>query len=159
MDGPDLAKLRQSFLTCREELKHEYGVLASRLTAYITSQAFMVSAFAVSMNNGGYPWSRDYRLWFPGLLALMGVVLSVRAYPGIRGVCQIIERWHIQQKRLLDEPSDTLEDWVVLRQPTVATVNERNLWFAKTSCWIFGVAWALMGVIAAWAYSVSGLSR
>jgi hypothetical protein len=150
-ESPDL---RGSFQVCRDELKHEYGVLASRLTAYITSQAFLVSAFAVAMNNSDPAWGSRYRLLFPLLLSIMGVVLSVRANPGIKGVCQIIERWHIRQSELLAVATDELDDWEVLRQPTVATVNERNLWFAQTSPWIFGASWTLMGLIVIWASTV-----
>jgi hypothetical protein len=149
--GPISTNYRESFKICREELNHEYGVLSSRLTSYITSQSFLVSAFAVAMNNVGSHWTHEYRLYFPVLLVFVGVSLSARAHPGIKGVCQIIHNWHVRQNKLF-ETSDELDDWEILRHEQVASVNERNLWFAQTSSWIFGIAWILMGVIAIWAY-------
>jgi len=140
------ARVRQAFKVCRAEVEHEYGVLANRLNSYMTSQAFLVSGYAISMGNMNPAWGNRFSLYFPLLLSLVGILLSIRAQPGITGVCDIISQWHDKQSALF-ELGLGLEDYDVLRRDTVKSIHDRTLWFAQTSHWIFGVAWFLMALL------------
>jgi hypothetical protein len=141
------AKYQAAFRTCRDEIKHEYGVLANRLNSYITSQAFLVSGYAISMGNMNPTWGNQYRLLFPLLLSVLGVVLTIRAHPGIAGVCQVIQHWHVKQKDLF-KTGAKLDDYSVLKHDSVKKIHDSNLLFAQTSTWIFGSAWILMAGLA-----------
>jgi len=143
----DDAQVQQSFRVCRNEIQHEYGVLATRLNSYITSQAFLVPGYAVSMGNANPYWGPTFSLYFPLLLCLVGGLLTVRAHPGISGVCTIITEWHKRQDDLFDTGAD-LDDYVVLKRQSVRGIHDSNLYFAQTSTWIFGLAWFLMAILA-----------
>ena len=141
------AQVQQAFRTCRDEIKHEYGVLANRLNSYITSQAFLVSGYAISMGNMNPVWGTSFRFWFPMLLAVLGIVLSIRAHPGIAGVCEIIQRWHTKQDELF-ETGAPLDEYSVLKKHSVRSIHDNNLRFAQTATWIFGGAWLVMAAFA-----------
>jgi hypothetical protein len=134
---------------CRDEVMHEYNVLANRLTSFITSQSFLVSAYAVSMNNVNPSWGDSYRLVFPLLLSAVGIVLSVRANPGITGVCDVINKWHERQEAIFLE-SPHLEEYAVLQRPTTRDYHQRSLLFAEASAWIFIVTWLALGRLSVW---------
>jgi hypothetical protein len=84
----------------RREDTQEWTLLTNRVNSYITSQAFLVSGFAASMAN---PDLR-FRLCFPVILSTIGIIASVRAYPGIDGACKIIQLWHDKKTKLLEDP-------------------------------------------------------
>ncbi|MDR3691649.1 MAG: hypothetical protein P4L46_19880 [Fimbriimonas sp.] len=141
------AKIQQSFRVCREEVKHEYGVLANRLNSYITSQAFLVSGYAVSMANTNPVWGSAFRLVYPLILCILGMILSIRAKPGISGVCRVIQQWHAKQSELFRSGA-SLDDYSVLRHDSVKKIHDNNLIFAQSSTYIFGGAWILMGLLS-----------
>src|SRR5579859_1525648 len=137
----------QAFKTCRDEVMHEQKVLAARLTSYITSQSFLISAYAVSMNNWGPPRSAHYRLAFPLVLCLLGFLLSLRANPGIVYASQVIHRWHEKQDQLLvDHPE--LSEFDVLRSNSLVRKRVRDQWFAQTAAYIFALAWITFAAIS-----------
>lgn len=137
------------FRICRDEIKHEYNVLANRLNSYITSQAFLVSAYAISMGNMNPDWGRQFRVAFPVALCIVGILLSLRAHPGIVAVCNVIQAWHDRQDDLFDKYTD-IEEYAVLRHRGRAKDNARNLTFAQGATLIFGVGWLYMGGLAYW---------
>lgn len=144
-----------AFKMCREEVKHEYNVLTGRLTTYITSQAFLVNAYAVSMNNTNSHWGTIYQAILPSALCIFGFLLTLQAYFGIDAVCKIIQAWHAHQLELLDAHPE-LDHWTILGQSNIRHVNSKSLTFARYSTWIFGLAWILMGGIAFWMTLLSG---
>lgn len=84
----------------RREDTQEWNLLSARINSYIMSQSFLVSAYAASMAN---PDLR-FRLCFPILLSTIGIVASLRAYPGIDGACRIIQLWHEKKEKILEDP-------------------------------------------------------
>jgi hypothetical protein len=56
----------------RAEVRHEFNLLSSRLNAYITSQSFLVIAFALSMSNMNPRWPSPLRVMLPTALAILG---------------------------------------------------------------------------------------
>ncbi len=148
------AQILQSFQVCRAELHHEYDVLATRLNSYITSQAFLVSGYAISMGNMNPAWGREFSLYFPLLLSMVAIMLSFRAHPGIRGACNVITRWHHREADLF-QLGRGLEDYDAIRAEDLRSSKDRNLLFAQTSAWIFGVAWFLMAVLAIYLHAIA----
>ena len=77
----------------RDEIKTEYNLLNSRLTWFVTSQSFLVSAFAISRANG-FVWFD----WFATLLLpIVGLLLAALVLPSLMAACQTIELWHEKQ--------------------------------------------------------------
>jgi len=147
------AQILRAFEVCRSELHHEYGVLANRLNSYITSQAFLVSGYAISMGNANSIWGNRFSLYFPLLLSVAAILLSVRAQPGISGACNIISRWHSREADLF-QLGRGLDDYNPIRTEGLRDINDRNLWFAQTSAWIFGVAWLLMALLSIYLHTM-----
>lgn len=95
----DSPKERLNFY--RSEIHFESTLLASRTSGYLSSQSFLIIAFASSMANTNPEWGSLFRLVVPTVLALLGLITSLHAIPGIRASYDVIERWHIKQADLL----------------------------------------------------------
>ncbi len=138
------------FRFCREEIKHEYNVLGNRLTSYITSQSFLFTTYGVSMANPNPVWGPTFRLLFPLIVCTVGILTSIRAQPGIRSACEILDSLHERQYKLYDDPDvrqlDPLDrDWMV-------HVHTDSLKFSAAATYIFGLAWVALLGLAAWVY-------
>lgn len=78
----------------REEIRAEHALIANRLTWYVTSQSFLVSAFAIS-SGSAFTWHH----WFSTLLLpLIALTTSVTIYPSILGARKTIHLWHEKQR-------------------------------------------------------------
>ena len=78
----------------RDETRAEHSLIANRLTWYVTSQSFLVTAFAISRGSG-FTWHR----WFSTtLLPLVAFVTSMLILPSIVGALKTIRLWHQKQK-------------------------------------------------------------
>ncbi len=85
----------------RREIHYETGQLSSRTNAYLTAQSFLVIAYASSMANLNPAWGELFTLVVPALLALLGIVNSLHAWPGIQASSEIICHWQFKQSCLL----------------------------------------------------------
>jgi hypothetical protein len=146
-------QIMQAFQVCRAELHHEYDVLSNRLNSYITSQAFLVSAYAISMGNMNLAWGDLFNLTFPLLLSFVAILLSIRAQPGIGAACNIIARWHNREADLF-QLARGLDDYAPIAEEELRVIHDRNLLFAQTSPWIFGPAWLLMAILTIYLHTI-----
>lgn len=144
---PDDASNLDIYKMCRQEGKNEFDVLAGRLNTFIVSQSFLVSAYAVSMNNTGMSWSHIYRMTFPVLLSSVGLILSARALPGIVSAAHMIQHWHERQDALLAK-DPALQEYYGLEPHQQTTAHAKDVLFAQTSPYIFGIAWIVFGCLA-----------
>src|SRR5256885_16413110 len=86
----------------REEIRAEHSLIANRLTWYVTSQSFLVTAFAIS-RGAGFIWFH----WFSTLLLpLIGLISSALIFPSILGACETIKLWHHKQGELFQHHPD-----------------------------------------------------
>jgi hypothetical protein len=160
-----LAKLR--FI--RSEDQSEWSLLSNRLSSYITSQSFLVSAYTISMGNGNPKWGDRFTLVFPLLLAAVGVLVTVFAYPGITSASEVIQLWHKKQSRLYllnpeeadkdpsaaqyDPAMDDFRDGRPMQHARdaeglpVDVVHSKGLRYALVAPWIFGVTWVLLAAL------------
>ena len=77
----------------REEIRGEHSLITNRLTWYVTSQSFLVTAFAISRGSG-FTWHH----WFSTtLLPLVAFVNSLLILPSIVGARKTIKLWHEKQ--------------------------------------------------------------
>jgi len=146
-------RILSSFKVCRDELHSEYGILSGRLNSYITSQAFLVSSYAISMGNMNSIWGARFSQYFSLLLSVMAIILSMRAHPGIKGSCRAISRWHNREADLF-QIGRGLEDYGPINREGLRSINDKNLLFAQTSSWIFGIAWFLMASLSIYLHAL-----
>ncbi|ADR60562.1 Hypothetical protein, conserved [Pseudomonas putida BIRD-1] len=85
----------------RREIQYETTILANRTDAYLAAQSFLVIAYVSSMGNLNQSWGEMFTLMVPAFLALLGVLSTLNAWPGIRAAFRIIEHWQMKQSHLL----------------------------------------------------------
>lgn len=85
----------------RREIHYETTNLSNRTNAYLSAQSFLVIAYASSMANMNTEWGAMFTLVVPPMLALLGLLSTLFAWPGIRAACDIIQHWHHKQSQLL----------------------------------------------------------
>lgn len=148
----DTPKERLAFY--RSEIHFESQLLAERTSTYLSSQSFLMIAFASSMANSNPEWGGLFRLVVPAILAVLGLITSFHAMPGIKANFEVIERWHQKQAELLQ-----LEGRAgLLANNESALIGEGNnlagaprykhtLLFSLRTPIIFGVVWTLFGAL------------
>ena len=147
----DSPKERLNFY--RAEIHFESTLLASRTSGYLSSQSFLIIAFASSMANTNPEWGALFRLVVPAVLAILGLITSLHAIPGIRASYDIIERWHHKQGELLQSegqvgllPNRASALFGEGNSPAGGERYKRTLMFSLRTPIIFGSVWALLGV-------------
>lgn len=147
----DSAKERLNFY--RSEIHFESTLLASRTSSYLSSQSFLMIAFASLMANTNPEWGSLFRLVVPSVLALLGLITSLHAIPGIRGSFDVIERWHRKQADLLQTEGNVgllpNHDSALFGEGNTPAGGERykrTLMFSLRTPIIFGCVWAVLGV-------------
>ena len=147
----DSPKERLNFY--RAEIHFESTLLASRTSGYLSSQSFLIIAFASSMANTHPAWGALFRLVVPAVLAILGLITSLHAIPGIRASYDIIERWHHKQGELLQTegqvgllPNRDSALFGEGNSPAGGERYKRTLMFSLRTPIIFGSVWALLGV-------------
>jgi hypothetical protein len=135
----------------RSEIQHEYTLLYSRVSTYVTSQSFLTIAFASAMNNRGTGTNDIFSLWFPIVLSLIGIITSVTVRGGINGAIQTIALWHIKQDRLFANDV-AMDDYYVSmkssdKRDPIDKKHRRILEFAQIMPYVFLVAWCLFAVL------------
>lgn len=147
----DSPKERLSFY--RSEIHFESTLLASRTSGYLSSQSFLIIAFASSMANTNQEWGSLFRLVVPTVLAMLGLITSLHAIPGIRASYDVIERWHQKQAELLQTegqvgllPNRDSALFGEGNSPAGGKRYKRTLMFSLRTPVIFGSVWTLLGV-------------
>lgn len=148
----DTAKERLAFY--RSEIHFESTLLADRTSSYLSSQSFLMIAFASSMANSNPEWGPLFRLVVPAILSVLGLITSFHAMPGIKANFDVIERWHQKQAELLQ-----LEGQAGLlannesalfgegSSPVGGNRYKRTLLFSLRTPIIFGTVWLLFGLL------------
>lgn len=133
----------------RQEIQYETSILANRTDAYLAAQSFLVIAFVSSMGNLNPAWGEQFTLLVPPFLALLGVLSSLNAWPGIRAAYRIIEHWQLKQSHLLrSEPMMGLayDETPLFSETETSRVGHRkSLLFSLRTPWIFLVFWIVLG--------------
>jgi len=136
----------------RSEIQYETSILANRTDAYLAAQSFLVIAFVSAMGNLNPEWGKMFTMIVPAFLALLGVLSSLNAWPGIRAAYKIIDHWQIKQSHLLrSQPMMTLmydETPLFSETETSRAGHKKSLLFSLRTPWIFLVFWVLLGSYA-----------
>jgi hypothetical protein len=127
------------YQTIRDESRAEHTLIANRLTWYVTSQSFLVTAFAISQG-AGFVWFR----WFSTLLIpAIGLLSASLVFPSIVGACETIKLWHAKQRDFFLRHSE-FKAAFELERP--AWIESRGLLFPKVIPVLFGVFWLVIHV-------------
>jgi hypothetical protein len=139
----------------RREIQYETSILANRTDAYLAAQSFLVIAFASCMANLNPEWGKLFTLVVPPFLALLGVLSSLNAWPGIRAAYDIIDHWYYKQSELLrSEPVMGLaydESPLFCERESTHKGYRKALLFSVRTPWIFATFWVLL---AGWAIAI-----
>ncbi|MCU1723136.1 MULTISPECIES: hypothetical protein [unclassified Pseudomonas] len=133
----------------RREIQYETSILANRTDAYLAAQSFLVIAFVSSMANLNPEWGKMFTMVVPPFLALLGVLSSLNAWPGIHAAYRIIDHWQVKQSHLLH--SDPLMGLAYDESPlfseaeTSRAGHRKSLLFSLRTPWIFLAFWMLLG--------------
>jgi hypothetical protein len=133
----------------RREIKFQSDLLSSRLSSLLTSQSFLLIAYASAMSGLVGSWKDPYTLLFPPVLAALGLILSFQAWPGIRAGYAVIAMWRQKERGLLDRADDLNEsDYLPAPRETADEpdrwLNERSqegALFTKQAPLVFIIAW------------------
>ena len=157
-DDPDIeseidiekdAKAWQLFQYFRGEIKHEYALLTSRLTWYITCQSFLLTTYAISYSN-----CRGYN-WFSHIfLPLFAISVTLLALNMIQGATLTIRMWSEMRKHLIMK-NPTLNSVIITRwrhpsKHKYDAIHIRSLWFPRFIPMLFMVAWILIFILSWW---------
>ena len=138
----------------RREIQYETNLLADRTNAYLSAQSFLVIAYASSMANANPEWGDLFTLVVPALLALLGIVSSLHAWPGIKASSAIIGHWHFKQTQLLhSEPKfgHAYDDSPLFSEHESSEERYiKSLRFSLRSPWLFTAFWAGLGLFSIW---------
>ena len=95
-DGADL------LARYRSEIRFESELLSSRLDSFMSSQSFLLIAYASAMGAAHGRWQHPFTLAVPPALAVLGLVLALYARPGIDTAYAEIRLWQEQERELLE---------------------------------------------------------
>jgi hypothetical protein len=133
----------------RREIQYETSILANRTDAYLAAQSFLVIAFASCMANLNPEWGKLFTLVVPPFLALLGVLSSLNAWPGIRAAYDIIDHWYFKQSELLrSEPIMGMaydESPLFCERESTHKGYRKALLFSVRTPWMFAAFWVVLG--------------
>ena len=146
-DLPEQAVRRISFI--REEMRFQISVLHDRINALISAEAFLLISFTMSLQ---YVHSDRHLSLISPVLALIGFMLAVLAWPGVQSSFKIIVEWNLLLIEVLNEAK---ADSNILWRPSVFVTGDlrtqaehRNgLLFARLAPVVFCVAWAILAAV------------
>lgn len=127
----------------REEIRAEHALIANRLTWYVTSQSFLVSAFAIS-SGSNFMWHR----WFStSLIPGLGLWSSLLVFPSILGACATIKLWHRRQQEFFHLHAEFHAAFHLRR---ASWIENRGLLFPKVMPGLFSLFWIIIIVASYW---------
>ncbi len=135
----------------RSEIKFESGLIAERVSALLSSQAFLVIAYAGSVSNATLRPKQGVLLLLPIMLTLLGLVLSVLAWPGIEAAHAVIDRWSARERTLHTRVAALslfrLDSDDAARRELARRSYQGSL-FSRRAPFVFIIAWCCFGVLA-----------
>ncbi len=127
----------------REELKYEYTLLSNRLGLFVTSQSFLVSAFAVLSASMRYPAT----VWILGSVALLGITISLLIRIPIKLSHISLQKWLALERKLLMADSNLSESVFGERDAPCSYDDAeagQSMHFSGAAPIVFIVLWAIL---------------
>jgi len=136
----DLDKLR----FYRDEVKHEFNLLAIRATILVTCQSFLVIPFAI-LNT-----AQNFRIMLTPVyvIAALGMFIALVLRGPIKAAHRTIDKWLLKQRSLFRE-AESLSDFAIDRDMIRGADSDvakdrdhmKSLAFSRYSPWAFTLFW------------------
>ena len=138
-------------LAIREEMKFEIGILHNRVNSLVSAEAFLIISFTMSLPYSNERWSGRF-FWIAPLLALVGFLLAVLAWPGVNRSFKIVVEWNTL---LIEALNEARKEPHFVWRPSVTVVghartqnyHRRGMLFSRFVPAVFAVAWILLVAI------------
>ena len=138
-------------LAIREEMKFEVGIMHDRINTLVSAEAFLIISFTMSLTYVNENWSGRF-FWIAPLLALVGFLLAVLAWPGVSRSFEIIAEWNIL---LIDAVNEARTEPHFAWRPSIGTLgaareqggHRRAMLFTRFVPVVFAVAWVCLAAI------------
>ncbi|CAM3711426.1 hypothetical protein G6L26_027385 (plasmid) [Agrobacterium radiobacter] len=124
----------------RGEIQHEMELMLARLNALLTSQSFLMIAYATSMAISSGHWDQPFSLLLPPFLALLGFVLAMEGRTGVLAARTALWRWQGRLAALVAE-HDELLAWSDMTNENALGTQRAGEIFAVRPPLVFMVAW------------------
>jgi hypothetical protein len=102
------------------------------------------------MGNLNPEWGKLFTLFVPPFLALLGLLSTLNAWPGIRAAYDIIDHWYYKQSELLrSEPVMGMaydESPLFCERESTHKGYRKALLFSVRTPWIFATFWIVLGL-------------
>ena len=149
--GGETESSSQRVLAIREEMKFEIGILHDRINSLVSAEAFLIISFTMSLAYSNDRWSSRF-FWIAPLLASVGFLLAVLAWPGISRSYEIIVEWNVL---LIEALNEARQDPRFVWRPSVHRAGDartqdyhrRGMLFSRFVPVVFGAAWVLLAAI------------
>jgi hypothetical protein len=128
----------------REEVKHEFNLLAMRSTILVTCQSFLIVPFAIFNTVGNF-----HSVLVPiYIVAVLGIFIALILREPINAAHRTIEKWVLKQRNLL-KTKEGLRDLMIDRDMIPGIEEDldkdrdhiRSLAFSKYGPWAFCLFW------------------
>ena len=144
--GNNLDHLLKILNFYRWEVQHEFNLLNHRISWYILSQSFLITAFSVSV---GYKVN-DGNWLIQWVLPILGISTSLLVVPGINGACDTIDMWVRKQRKFLFENNKDgqLNELIISRDENIALSEDKihisSYYFTRFLPWILIGTWLVI---------------
>lgn len=136
----------------REEMRFEIGVLHDRTNALISSEAFLLISFTMSLAYSKGHYDEPF-YWVSPILCVIGFTLAMLAWPGVRTSFSIVVDWNLL---LLQSLESAREKPSFVWRPASGSLSadqsqayhRSGLLFARCVPAVFAAAWIILAGIA-----------
>ena len=146
--SPSAPDEREQLAQIRQEIRFEIGWLHDRVNALLAAEAFLTIAYTAAMSNGA-AWGARFAVWVGPLLAVLGLLLAVLAWPGVAVTVRLVLEWTAGHDELLERNPGLWPDgrpWAAARRAVPG--QRRSLLFFRAVPVLFTVVWTVLLVIA-----------
>ena len=149
--GDETEVYAKRIVAIREEMKFEISVLHDRINALVSAEAFLIISFTMSLAYSNDRWSSRFFLVAP-VLALIGFLLAVLAWPGVKRGVEIVVEWN---ELLIKALSEARKDPYFVWRPSVDVIgaiktqdrHRKGMMFTRLVPAVFASAWVILAII------------
>jgi len=136
----------------RVEVRFELGLIYDRVNTLVAAEAFLTIAYTTAMSNTT-PWGSTFGAVVAPILAVLGLLLALLAWPGVASTARLVLDWTEEQVELLEQQSALTSGVMVLpRQGTdrrrVTSMQQRNMLLFRAVPGLFALVWTALTVVA-----------
>ena len=130
----------------RAELRFELGLLHDRVNALVAAEAFLTIAYTAAMSNGAR-WGAVFSEVVSPILATLGLLLALLAWPGVATTVRLVLGWTARQRELLERnPSLSALSALPGRSPVLD--QRRSMLFFRAVPGLFALVWTVLAIVA-----------